>query len=432
MLLLVIIFKLLFKLQVWLDQLTKWLLGFSSTDGWVSIKQESESDFSKCAHVQKILWRSRGSDLQGINADNFLLLHNSFRDPIEAILNDDTVSLMFTEDGYAYFGRFFNEGLDIYSGSHGPFLYNVQFKKCQELISLPITFVPRLAQLLAPQDLPKKVILVTNTGRCGSTLLAKMLESIPGTVTLSEPDFLANFAINQTLNRDYLGPLLRLQIKGLGGKNVAIKPRSLAARVTGDLARQCPDVKHVFMWRDAEKNILSFLSLFDSVFPTNPVIKMVTKMMSHKPFVDMFFERIGTQEVCEDARLYIAQVGQEENIPLVVATTMWAIPMIIYKRLKGTAVKFYPVKYEDLLANPTEEMIKLVDHCELVDQLDLNGCLEAMNSDSQAGSTISKEKLMKSKKKGFDEKQKEIVNNLLQKMQLPNLENFSSQLFHCE
>ena len=76
-----------------------------------------------------------------------------------------------------------------FDSKHGPFFYNVQYKKCTELIIVPIHFFVRLADSGKP--LGPKIVLLSSTGRCGSTLLTQMFEAIPGTITISEPSFMS-------------------------------------------------------------------------------------------------------------------------------------------------------------------------------------------------------------------------------------------------
>ena len=76
-----------------------------------------------------------------------------------------------------------------YASRHDPFLYNVQYKRCTELIIVPIKFFLRLADFV--KDPEPKLVLLSNMGRCGSTLLTQMFEAVPGIVTMSEPSFMS-------------------------------------------------------------------------------------------------------------------------------------------------------------------------------------------------------------------------------------------------
>jgi hypothetical protein len=101
-----------------------------------------------------------------------------------------------------------------FDSKHGPFFYSVQYKKCTELIIVPIHYFVRLAD--SAKQLGPKIVLLSNMGRCGSTLLTQMFEAIPGTITISEPSFMSG--------------LFKSDWKSNFGKNVPFsRPQLLAA-----------------------------------------------------------------------------------------------------------------------------------------------------------------------------------------------------------
>ena len=124
----------------------------------------------------------------------------------------------------------------------------MQYRKCTELIIVPLEFFIQLADCI-PKTRPK-LILFSNMGRCGSTLLTQMLEAVPGTVAISEPSFLTGFVAsnwNSGLSREVsfsrpemLAAGLKLQCKTLNGPGVeavVIKTASMMISLAGDVAR---------------------------------------------------------------------------------------------------------------------------------------------------------------------------------------------------
>ena len=69
--------------------------------------------------------------------------------------------------------------MDVYSSEEGPFMYITQFKLATHLITMDIETFRELADNL-PEKKDVKIIVVANTGRCGSTLLAQMFEAVKG------------------------------------------------------------------------------------------------------------------------------------------------------------------------------------------------------------------------------------------------------------
>ena len=88
--------------------------------------------------------------------------------------------------------------VDVYNSDHGPFLYITQYKLATHLVTMDIETFTQMAESLPKQDIKVltdiqnlffvaisdqifQVIIVANTGRCGSTLLAQMFEAVEGT-----------------------------------------------------------------------------------------------------------------------------------------------------------------------------------------------------------------------------------------------------------
>ena len=67
---------------------------------------------------------------------------------------------------------------NVYSSQEGPFLYISQFRLATHLLLMEMETFNILAQSLHHKDL--NLILLANTGRSGSTLLAQIFESVEG------------------------------------------------------------------------------------------------------------------------------------------------------------------------------------------------------------------------------------------------------------
>lgn len=135
-----------------------------------------------------------------------------------------------------------------FNSKHGPFFYTVQYRKCTELIIVPLEFFIQLADCV-PKIRPN-VILFSNMGRCGSTLLTQMIEAVPGTVTISEPSFMTGFVTSNwdsglgqevsVTRPEMLAAAMKLQCKSFnapGVEAVVIKTASMMVSLAGDIAR---------------------------------------------------------------------------------------------------------------------------------------------------------------------------------------------------
>ena len=83
--------------------------------------------------------------------------------------------------------------------SRVPFMYQAQFDHAEYLIALPYREFFQLAEQIPA--ISRKLLCLHNIGRCGSTALARALNEIDGSMSLSEPDLLTNFVSLRPLPR---------------------------------------------------------------------------------------------------------------------------------------------------------------------------------------------------------------------------------------
>ena len=116
----------------------------------------------------------------------------------EAVLAPN-VTLLNIDDRFAVFAVV-NSSLkkDVLKNESGPFMYINQFNLCSELIRMPLESFLQLADEIG--DPKGKLVILSNTGRCGSTLLAKLFEDLPNTVSISEPEILMAFRHEPTFD----------------------------------------------------------------------------------------------------------------------------------------------------------------------------------------------------------------------------------------
>ncbi len=220
-------FAILRTLFNFLDYILIQIFGWSIANGNQNDFEESKINVDKCAHVQDILAKSRVTPVANVDIHNFILKHVNYVNPLDFVIRNEKCSLINIDGHVAIFG-IFEEGLGIYDTKLGPFLYNEQFGRVKQIVTVPLSFIKDLSKHV--QEGPAKTILLSNTGRCGSTLLTKMLESCGNTVTMSEPDFLMTLmTINDDkLTESILDPLFKIQTKGLkASKLIQISPMSM-------------------------------------------------------------------------------------------------------------------------------------------------------------------------------------------------------------
>ncbi len=254
------------------NSLASRLTGFSLRDG---LKRNSgDSDFKRCAHRYKIFLRhdlNMMDSFMAFSDKNFALLHQRWEDPAMAILEDDRATLFGLTRTHAMFAVV-KKGVDVYDTAEGPFVYANQLRLAYELVTVPLRHFARLAEMAPDLEKSVRVLLLSSTGRCGSTLLTKMLEGLGGRVlSMSEPDFINHIChwgkeMSEPAD-DLLRAGLRLQVNKKetvrdGVRLVVVKTRSVNVSLIPNVSRASPYVRHAFMYRNPRSNIASQISMF--------------------------------------------------------------------------------------------------------------------------------------------------------------------------
>ena len=155
------------------------------------------------------------------------------------------------------------------------------------------------------------------------------------------------------------------------------------------------EVKHMFLYRDPVKNIVSILSMTGSMpkFITQKFIgRFMNKMVSGLS-PDLLTEKMALNHITKSLE------GGDDQV---FAVVLFILHILCYLKGKSyTGIKPHTIKYEKVVNNPREELEKIVsflgkENC----AIDYESCLEAMKKDSQGKSEVlSKQKLASVKKK---------------------------------
>ena len=189
-------------------------------------------------------------------------------------------NLMGINKRYAVFSMC-KENINVFNHKVGPFLYINQFNYCTHLIRVPLISFIRLGEQV--EDLPTKCkfVLLSNVGRCGSTLLTQLFEEMPNSVAISEPEVLMEFSHEKTFDsfsdqQRYI--LLEACIRFLFRsakqskatnviENFLIKPKAHGVSIAKELCNLYPNINHLYMYRHPAEYVRSIRSLYHSLFP---------------------------------------------------------------------------------------------------------------------------------------------------------------------
>ena len=213
--------------------------------------------------------------------------HEKYTHP--SVVLSPNVSLMGINKRFAIFAVC-DKSINVFNHKIGPFLYINQLSYCTHLIRIPLKFFVRLGEHI--EDLPSKrnFVLLSNVGRCGSTLLTQLFEDTPNSVAISEPEVLMEFSHEKTfdnLTDQQRHILLQTCIRFLLNaakdskedskeiENFLIKPKAHGISIGNDLCQLYPNMKHLYMYRHPAEYVRSIRSLYHSLLP-----KFVYKLLS--------------------------------------------------------------------------------------------------------------------------------------------------------
>ena len=201
--------------------------------------------YETCAHVQSIWTRYTVADIFAGNKANFISTHDMFTHPDYLLANN--VSLFDVTPEEAVFVET-DHTVDIYNSDVAIFVRIAQYNYAKKLITMPLWAFHTFADNLG--DPKGKAILLSNTGRCGSTLLTQVFESTEECVCISEPGYLASFCMNpQLFPTGDLAKLvcsaIRVTCKPLSDRHYStfvIKTASLSLGLVPILVKEMPQV----------------------------------------------------------------------------------------------------------------------------------------------------------------------------------------------
>ena len=182
----------------------------------------------------------------------------------------------------------------------------------------------------------------------------------------------------------------------------------------------------MFLHREPVKNIVSILSMAGSMQ------NFLTRQFMSK-FLNPVIEGLSPDLLTKQLAFDHVNKGVKEENDQVSGIVIFILHILWYLKGKGdTDIKPHTIEYENVLANPREELEKIGSFLrEKNETIDYERCLEAMKKDSHEKSEVlSKEKLAAVKKK--NPINQELINKIdkyFLDYRLPKSKEFDS-LFH--
>jgi len=336
-------------------------------------------------------------------------------------------------------------------------MYRAQHKVAVEWLSLSLeNFVAFGRQMGDPAA---RVVHLANTGRCGSTLLARMLAKggCGRLISMSEPDFITHLQDMQYLDQLRTLPVsladlvlagFRVQCKPAAGLEDAscflIKTRGGCVSFLPEISTAAPFVKQCFMYSDPLKSIASFLAVEKTLEDANYIsdwfslekLLEVSRLLPPVPAWPTTEEEFAPLIVANDdpavaeavwrqirARKEEAQGRKHDEL------NFWsffiALHVLAFARSRVKGVEVATVAYEDLMTSPEEVLEPLLAACGIPSTA-VPDCLEAMVEDSQEQSLFNQVNMRKHKRGPFSRSDLDKINDIFQDLGLPRVEEYKA------
>ena len=346
------------------------------------------SAYKRTAHVQRILARHKlDAMIQPASANNFLTMHKSFVDP-EYVLSKN-VTLYCTTKRAAYFVEC-DPNVDVMSSEVSSFFKIAQFKNAINLIAIPMHVFHKLGTLVGKPH--GQLVILTNTTRCGSTLLSQVFEETKECVSISEPDAANTLTTLSTkLPAMEMDQLVRTTINLLC-KNSNASTKACVIKLSQNntilvpyFCRVFPEVKIMFMYRNGLE-----------------VSKSIAKVMRGLPMTGIL-SVLARNYTCMKFAKFIARVAnlpaqdfQEFDVVMShmqVGTVCWASAIRSYLDFLDSGIDIAAVKYEDMVGDTQFALGKIFEYCGM--EYNAEAVTTAFSRDSQRASPLSRERLGK-------------------------------------
>ena len=365
------------------------------------------------AQLGRILWKKRFSDFSVASPMDFMCMFRS-QVKLEYILRP-TVSLYAITKKNAIFVET-PEGVNIHSSDIHPFHMAAQFLYATKVIKMTISDFVRLAEKIG--DPKVHVIWMSNTGRCGGTMVCQVFESVPGSLAIHEPDppfsvqkLKESNAIQDSEYEILLKAMLRILCKPRPGiSRICIKPRPQCSVMLTSINKLGIEIRHLFIYRNSLDTLRSWLALLSyDPFPT------ILRLCTDAEWFSNIFPYIRNI-----LREYLKSDLPANATTACVFTHMWAHQIYLARNAMLRGQTIMPMKYEDMLSQPTKIVEQLFEHSG-IDTGYVVSAVATLSRGSQRGSVISRENLADTSHRYLSEKDRIKCDAILTQFNLPRL-----------
>lgn len=328
--------------------------------------------------------KRREHPVAGVKPEDFATERGPEIDPLEVLRDPRFTLYCFDRKAGA---ALFVECEDPEEIDRAAFYYQAQAEAAIGLVEMPLETFHRIAAEIPPP--PRGLIFVHSVGRCGSTLLSKVLESVPGVQSLSEPDDLTqlvHWRAGDGASDEELHPLITSSTRwrgkprfGTPAERVAIKTRSEVLVLADLIGTSFPQAKHFFLYRDA-------VAWMRTLFRGWPLDRDVYDEALNRKMEEGWSR---TLPIFREYRRPEAALN-----PIQIRILAWITCMEGYLDLLDMGIPICAARFEDLTSDPLDIIQRLFAFCDIegVDWEEIRGVL---SRDSQAGTVYDREQRYK-------------------------------------
>ena len=352
---------------------------------------KSHQPTMESAKLGRIMWKQKFYNMGLVSPYDFICLFRT-RVKTEYVLrpNVSLYSLTTTEAIFVETPT----GMNIYSSDVHPFFFVAQFLNATKVIKMSIKDFVSLAEKIG--DPRASVIWMSNTGRCGGTMLCQIFDTVPGILVINEPDppsnvfhLHANNRINVSDYEAILKSMIRIMCRPHPGiARIIIKPRPLCTFMMMDICKLCPDVRHIFSYRNSLDTIRSWLAAmaYESYLVVICTCIDAVWFSNIFPFYRNFLRLHFTSE-----RKYSLDMPLELTTICMIAS-FWANQMLFVRQTLALGQTVLLIKYEDIKSRPKESIEQIFKRLG-IDSSHTDRAVRSLSRDSQRGSPLGRENI---------------------------------------
>jgi len=405
-------FSLVRVIYLYIRSLIWWLNGYCTVFG----------SYETSAHVERIVCRSKINIFDSVRPFHFLGAHEKFDHP-DYVLADDVVLMCVTKKCAVFLQM--PKSIWHYTADKAPFCWITLFKEATKTITMPLSSLHRLADKMG--DIKTPSMLISNEGRCGSTLLCNLMHySNRKVLALSEPDAFQcvqdMMIYRKEMGKEY-DRLVRsvsiLSFKPVKDADaIVIKVRLTAMQIMNYIASTSPEIKHVYIRR---KNVLKTVQSWERSFEDVGQLKtllLLTRLNVLQFLMSHVFH------ITEEAQNTFHAAFKHLNMKNAFEAMLpvWSNNVLAYTKCSKNFDVFL-VHYEELIAKPEEMLRKLFALFKNIEPVTIEVALkEGLKGDSQKNTPLAMSELSGRTASEYSPEVKKRVEAFLDAIGLPHLD----------